>query len=166
MLGEAQVIRIRPRLEVPIASRRDVRFVYRGTLETTALDTNPRYAESRFQFGFDVSKLMRFNVDTRWAKYDAPALGLSSGYVSSFAEALVRFAPGIQLSLGFGVDPNVLDPVTNAFADIGRDQYLFDRGANGFIAETNYLSLAPQIHAAEQALQDERRIQVQAIVRF
>ena len=49
------------------------------------------------------------------------------------------------MSFGLGVDPNVLDPVTNEYADIGREVFLFDRNANGFIAETNDLSLAPQI---------------------
>jgi hypothetical protein len=86
--------------------------------------------------------------------------------VSTFAELVFAPASSVELSFGYGVDPDVLDPVTNEFADIGRDQFLSDRNVNGFVAETNYLSLAPQIAQGEAALQNERRFQVQAIVRF
>jgi hypothetical protein len=70
------------------------------------------------------------------------------------------------------VDPWVLDPVTNEYGEIGRDQFLFERGANGSRAETNYFSLGAFdgvpgfIDQAERALEKERRIQVEAIVRF
>ena len=60
----------------------------------------------------------------------------------------------------------MLDPVTNEFANIGRERYLYDRNANGWFGETNWLSLAPQISAAEKALQNERRLQIEAVVRF
>jgi hypothetical protein len=64
------------------------------------------------------------------------------------------------------VDPNVLDPNTNEYAYIGRDAFLNDRNVNGFIAETNNLSLAPQIAEAEKQLRNEKRFQIQAIVHF
>jgi hypothetical protein len=64
------------------------------------------------------------------------------------------------------VDPEVLDPNTNEYSSIGRDLYLNQRNANGYIAENNYLSLAPQIAAAEHALKAEKRIQLRAVVHF
>ena len=166
MLGEDQAIRVKPVIEIPLQAKRAMRLTYRGTFSTVALERNPRYAETRIQYGFDLTRTLRFNSDTRWAKYDAPALSIGRGYLSTFAEIVLRPAPSLQVSFGYGVDPRVLDPVTNEYADIGRDQFLFDRNANGFIAETNYLSLAPQIAQGEQTLQDERRFQVQAIIRF
>ena len=119
-----------------------------------------------FQLGFDLTRTLRFNSDTRWVKYDVPALSLGRGYVSTFNEVLLHPAPAVEVSFGVGVDPRVLDPVTNEYGLIGRDVFLFERNANGFVAETNYLSLAPQIAGAEQTLQDLRRYQVRAIVRF
>lgn len=168
LLGEDRAIRVRPTFEVPLLKSREMRFSYRGTFSGVSWSKRPRYAESVFQFGFDLTRRhnLRFNSDTRWAKYDAPTLGLGHGYVSTFNEVVFGFGPGIELSLGLGVDPEVLDPNTNEYAYIGRDVYLRDRNANGFIAETDYLSLAPQIRAAEKALQGEKRIQVQAIVHF
>ena len=60
----------------------------------------------------------------------------------------------------------MLDPNTNEYAYIGRDVFLNNRNVNGFIAETNNLSLSPQIAAAERALRNLKRVQVQAIVHF
>ena len=166
VLGEQQAVRIRPSIEVPLHKRRDMRFTWRGTFSGVSLDKQPRYAESIFQYGFDINRTLRLNSDTRWAKYNAPALSLGDGYVSTFAEALFRVAPGVQFSIGWGVDPNVLDRNTNEYAMIGRDVFLNDRNVNGFIAETNNLSLTPQIAAAERALRNEKRVQIQAIVHF
>jgi hypothetical protein len=166
LLGEDEAVRIRPAVEIPLLARRNVRFGYRGTFTGVGLDKEPRYAESLFRLGLDLTRTVRFVSDTRWVKYDAPTLGLGQGYVSTFAEATLRPNPMIELSLGFGVDPEVLDPVTNEYAPIGREVFLYGRHANGFIAETDYLSLAPQIENAERALQNERRFQVQAVVHF
>ena len=166
LLGEKQAIRIRPTLELPLQRRRDMRFTYRGTFSTVELGKQPRYVESIFSYGFDLTRTVRLSSDTRWAKYNAPTLSLGHGYVSEFAELLFRVAPGVQFSFGWGVDPDVLDPNTNEYAPIGRDVFLNDRNVNGFIAETNNLSLTPQIAAAEKLLQNEKRIEIQAIVHF
>ncbi len=166
VLGEQQTVRIRPTIDIPLLKSRDMRFTWRGTFSGVGLDKQPRYAESIFQYGFDVNRTLRLNSDTRWAKYNAPALSLGRGYVSTYTEALFRLAPTVQFSLGWGVDPNVLDPNTNEYATIGRDVFLNNRNVNGFIAETNNLSLSPQIAAAERALRNVKRVQVQAIVHF
>jgi hypothetical protein len=166
VLGETQVVRVRPRLQVPFWSRRDGQFEYQGTLSGTGLGRLPSYAETIVRLGFDLNGLVRLGSDTRWVKYDAPTLGLGRGYISQFTEARLRFSPTIEVSLGMGVDPLVLDANLNEYAPIGREVFLMDRNANGFIAETDYLSLTPQIAAAEQALQDLKRFQVRAVVRF
>jgi hypothetical protein len=166
VLGETQVIRLRPRLEVPFWSRRDGRFEYAGTFSGVSLGRRPRYAETIIRLGLDLNRLVRLASDTRWVEYDAPALGLGNGYLSQFTEARLRFSPDIEVALGMGVDPVAFDPNLNEYARIGRDLFLMDRNASGFIAETDYLSLAPQIAAAEQRLQDLRRFQVRAVVHF
>ncbi len=166
LLGESKAYRIRHGIDVPIRRRGNVDFHWRGDFTGVKLGLRPRYAENLFLFGFDLTPALRFTNDTRWVKYDAPALKLDRGYVSNFAEFRYRFAEGIHVGLGWGVAPSVLDPVTNEFAPIGREQYLYDRHANGYIAETDWLSLAPQISAAERALQNERRLQLEAVVHF
>ncbi|MEO5618487.1 MAG: glycogen-binding domain-containing protein [Candidatus Eisenbacteria bacterium] len=166
LLGEERAYRTRSSLEVPIRRRGNVDFHWRGDFTGVKLGLRPRYSENIFQLGFDVARALRFSNDTRWVKYDVPALRLDRGYLSNFAQLVYRFSDGIHLGLGWGVAPSVLDPVTNEFANIGRERYLYDRNANGWFGENNWLSLAPQISAAEKALQNERRLQVEAVVHF
>jgi len=166
MLGQRNVLRVRPSLSVPLMTRRRMTFDYRGTLSGVTLGRQPRYAETILQFGVDLTRTLRFRTDSRWVKYDAPELALGSGYLDHFAELEFRFAPSATVSFSWGVDPWVVDPLTNEYAYIGRDVYLIDKNASGYFAETNYLSLAPMIAAAEKRLQDERRLQLEAIVRF
>lgn len=170
-LGSKSVMRLRPSVAVPFWYARRARFDWRGTFswadsEGVSLSRGPRYAESIFRVGFDLNPALRLTNDTRWVKYDAPELGLGRSYFSQFTELKYLFSPSISLAFGVGVDPNVLDPVTNEFAPIGRDVYLNNQNASGYIAETSYSSLAPQISAAEKRLQDEKRIQLQAVVHF
>ena len=166
MLGGADALRIRPLLEVPVLAARNGFVRLKGTFGTEGLDKRPKYAESRFQLGCDVNRMLRLTTDSRWVKYDDPFLGLYSGYLSHFAEATWTFAPGASLALGFGVDPWVIDEVLNEYADIGRDAFLFARGATGATAKDNYYGLGPKIAAAEKALENERVVQIKAIVHF
>ena len=166
MLGEPQAIEIRPTIEYPIRRANAMTVVLAGDYATTRLDKKPRYAETILRFGFDQSSAVRVQTDWRWVKYDVPALSLSNGYLSQFTEAIYRFAPDISVSLGFGVDPWVIDPNTNEYAYVGREMFLENLNANGWIAESNWFSLAPQLSAAEKRLQNTKRIQLKAIVHF
>ncbi|MFM8559095.1 MAG: hypothetical protein ACKOC6_05770, partial [bacterium] len=164
--GQRNVLTLEPSIVVPFLPRRKAEFTYRGRYTGVRLDTRPRYAESIFRLGWDWNRPIRIQHDVRWVKYDVPELALSRGYLDVFTDVTYRWAPGIELSLGFGVDPDALDPVTNEYASNGRERFLEARNANAFVAETDYLSLAPQISAAERALMHEKRVTLQAIVRF
>ncbi|MBK7367333.1 MAG: glycogen-binding domain-containing protein [Candidatus Eisenbacteria bacterium] len=166
LLGEQQAIEIRPSIEYPIRRSNAMTLVLAGNYATTRLDKKPRFAETIMRFGFDRSSAIRLQTDWRWVKYDVPSLALSNGYLSQFTEAIYRFGGDASVSLGFGVDPWVLDRNTNEYGYIGREMFLEDLHANGWVAETNWFSLAPQLSAAEKRLQNTKRIQLKAIVRF
>ncbi len=166
MLGGEDALCVRPVIEVPLLATHNGLFRWKGTFETVALGRRPKYAESRFQLGFDLTRSLRVSTDSRWVKYDDPFLRLYSGYLSHFAQCAYTFAPGASLALGFGVDPWVIDEVLNDYADIGRDVFLFARGASGANARSNYYGLGPKITAAERALESERVVQLKAIVHF
>lgn len=166
MLGGEDALCVRPTIEVPLLAARNGLIRWKGTFETVALNRLPKYAESRVQLGFDLNRSLRLSTDSRWVKYDDPFLGLNSGYLSHFAQCAYAFAPGATLALGFGVDPWVMDEVLNDYADIGRDVFLFARGASGATARDNYYGLGPRIAAAERALEAERAVQLKAIVHF
>jgi hypothetical protein len=64
--------------------------------------------------------------DSRLAHYDKPSWGLEETFFSTYIEGGYRNS-WTEVSLGFGFDPVVLDPVVNRYADIGREELL--RGA-------------------------------------
>ncbi len=166
MLGGADALRVKPMVEVPVLGARNGVVRWKGTFGTEALDKRPKYAENRLPLGVDGNRMLRLTTASRWVKYDDPFLGLYSGYLCHFAEATWTFAPGASLALGFGVDPYVIDEVLNEYSDIGRDVFLFTRGATGATAKDNYYGLGAKIAAAERALENERVVQIKAIVRF
>lgn len=166
LLGGRNAVIVRPRLAVDLVESPAVGFEYEGTIAGHGLDTDPKYVESLVRVTWRIAPRWRFHSDTRFAKYNDPVLGLFEAYNESFHEVRYEVAPGIEVSLAYGVDPYVIDPPVNEYAYIGRDQFLFARGANGSTARTRYLDLSGAIADAEEALERERRFQVEAIVRF
>lgn len=166
VLGGDDAITWKPEFSLSLWSRRELTFRYAGTFSGVSLDTRPKFSESLFQFNMKTGSKTRLYSDTRWAKYADPVLNLNHGYVSTWLEGSYDFTPSIYMSLGLGVDPNVIDEPVNEFAYIGRDSFLFERGANGANAQNNYFGLTNIVHAAERALELERRVQLKGVVRF
>jgi hypothetical protein len=166
LLGGRDALIWRPEIGIVIDSRRDVGFLYRAALGSEGFDRKPKFFESIFQLGADISPGWRLSIDTRLVRYDDPVLDLDDTYRSTFVAVAYVPAEGVELSLGYGVDPYVIDDPVNEFAYIGRDQFLFAEGAHATAAETNFRNLGRLIERAEQALEEERRIQLQAVLRF
>lgn len=166
LLGGRDVWTFRPELRVPLLPARNCAFEYAGRIHSHALTTRPKVIESFFRLGYDLTPSLRAQADTRWVKYDDPVLRLHSGYVDHFAELAYTFAAGVEVALSWGVDPWVLDRATNAYAYRGRDDALFAAGVGSEGARTAFLDQGPLLAAAERALRDQRRIAVEAIVRF
>jgi len=113
-----------------------------------------------------VTETIRAGIDARLVRYDDPVLHLDDSFHDIFADVSYKFTDNIEVSLGYGVDPWVIDVPVNEFADVGRDYFLYARGLTAAKARDDFLGLEQAIPAAEQALQDERRVQLEAIVRF
>lgn len=145
---------------------RDIVLRYSGNFFGTEIDRDVELFESLFQVTYPVTPRLRLYWDTRWARYDDSVLALHGGFVSSFAEAAYSFSRDIAVALSWGVDPFVLDVVTNEYDAIGRNEFLLQRGATATVARDRYLNLGSVLSRAEQALEDERRVQIEAIVRF
>jgi hypothetical protein len=166
LLGGRNVLSWKPSLSVDVLTDPPLGFRYAGTFNGVSLDTRPKYIESLFQATLNVTSRTRLYSDTRWVKYDDPVLKLNGGYVSTFLELAYDFTPGITFAASWGVDPFVIDDPVNEYAYIGRDAFLFSQGATGAQAQSGFGRLALLIPAAEEALEDEQRLQLEAIVRF
>lgn len=165
MLGGNDLVSWRPHLGASLLADR-LRLDYDGILNAVSADTKPKYAETRLRGRFDLTEKVRAGLDARLVRYDDPVLHLDESFHDFFADIGYRFTDNIEVSLGYGVDPWVIDTVVNEFADIGRDYFLYSRGLTAAKARDDFLGLEQAIPAAEQALEDERRVQVEAIVRF
>ncbi|MCK4415073.1 MAG: glycogen-binding domain-containing protein [Candidatus Eisenbacteria sp.] len=166
LLGGRDALLWRPEVSVVLNERRDADFRYRATLGGEGFDRKPKYFESIFQLGTDVGTEWRLSIDTRLARYDDPVLDLHDTFRCSFVELAYAPAEGVELSLGYGVAPYVIDDPVNEYAYVGRDAFLFAEGAHAGLTETNFRNLGRLIQRAEQALEEERRIQLQAVLRF
>ncbi|MDZ4804459.1 MAG: glycogen-binding domain-containing protein [Candidatus Eisenbacteria bacterium] len=166
LLGGDDVVSWQPSVSIDILADPPLNVRYAGTINSTGFDLKPKFIETLFQATLQLSSRTRLYSDTRWARYDDPVLQIDGGYLSTFLELQYQFTPGIQFALSWGVDPYVIDEPVNEYAYIGRDTYLFDRFATGAAAANNYYSLYTFLPLAEQELEDERRIQLEAIVRF
>ncbi|MBI5835935.1 MAG: glycogen-binding domain-containing protein [Candidatus Eisenbacteria bacterium] len=166
MLGGDNVVSWKPSLSADVLRDGRLNLRWQGTWNCVSFDTRPKYMENLFQATLKAGSRTQLYWDMRWAKYDDPVLQLGHGYVDQFLRLSYAFSPTISFEGSLGVDPFVLDPPVNEYAYVGRDLFLFARGANGANAQDNYLGLARLIPAAEKALEDERRIQLRAVVRF
>jgi hypothetical protein len=166
MLGGDNVVSWKPHGSWTFYRPRNAKLAYRGTLNSTSLSRKPKYFGNHFTFHLDLTRRLGLNTDTRLARYDDPVLNLHDTFTSHFVELKYHFTPDLQVGLSWGVDPWVIDGVTNEYSHIGRDVFLFGRGANGDAAKTQFLNMTDTIRAAEQALEDERVVQLEAILRF
>ncbi len=166
MLGGNNVVSWKPYGSWTFYRPRNAKLGYRGTLNSTSLGRKPKYFGNHLTFHLDLTRRLGLNTDTRLARYDDPVLNLHDTFTSHFVELKYHFTPDLQVGLSWGVDPWVIDGVTNEYSHIGRDVFLFGRGANGDAAKSQFLNMTDTIRAAEQALEDERVVQLEAILRF
>ncbi len=166
MLGGEDVVSWKPHGRWTFCQRRNATVEYWGKLNSTGLGRKPKYWENQIGFHLDLTRRLGFNTDSRIVRYDDPVLRLTETFASHFLELKYRFTPAMEMGLSWGVDPWVIDGVANDYKHIGRDSFLFGLGADGNTAKTQYLNMTETVRAAEQALEDEKRFQLEAILKF
>lgn len=166
LLGGRAAVMFEPRVKVAVDAREKLVAEYRGTIATAGLQYKPSFNETRALLTWKATDRVTLTTDTRAAHYNSAQLGLHHTYWSNFAEARYNWTRQISVEFGVGVDPDVLDPVPNEYRDIGRDLFLFNQGANETVARTNYRRFGSTLDAAERALSNERRVQLEAKLAF
>ena len=77
-----------------------------------------------------------------------------------------HLSKNIWLSLGYGVNPLIINSVTDKFYNRGREEYLNNAENLLEYLESNYAELGERIREAETLLMNENRISIQAVVEF
>lgn len=195
LLGADRGSRLRLALSAPLWRKRNLVGSLRFTLASPGFDRAPRYLETVLRFGIDVGGGLELRTHSRLATYRrfstadpvvVSALGpgphLEAGVLAArdypdaehdyrsfgahFVELVYPLSARSDIALGFGVDPFVVYEVRNEYMDIGWDAFLFDNGASPADAFTNPVHLGQNLEGAERALERERRITLEARLRF
>jgi hypothetical protein len=166
MLGGEDVVSWKPHAKWTFYRPRNVSVEYWAILNSTGLSRKPKYWDNQIAFHLDLTRRLGLNTDTRIVRYDDPVLRLKDTFASHFVELKYRFTPAMEMGLSWGVDPWVIDGVANEYKHIGRDLFIFERGADGNAAKNQYLNMTETVRGAEQELEDEKRFQLEAIIKF
>jgi hypothetical protein len=103
-------------------------------------------------------------ADARWARYKKGAWMLDDHFLSSYFEIGYRHRYG-EITLGVGLDPVVLDPVTSRYSDIGREEFV-RQAIPRSLGRDRAFGLGTAIAVQEAALEDEYPIKLEAIIHF
>ena len=87
-------------------------------------------------------------------------------YGAHFIEVVYAISSRSDIALGFGVDPWVLYRIRNQYMDIGWDQFVFSNGASQADAFADPEQLGARLEQAEGSLESERRLMLEARLRF
>ena len=166
LLGGNDAFVWKPEITVRVPNSREIDVSYFGTIGSDAVGGAPKYLESIFKITGRPTRDWVATWDSRLVKYDVPALELSESYFSTFFEIAYEPVEQVSFAISWGVDPYVIDGPVNEYAYIGRDEFLFEQGADATAARSDFYGLADRIRAAETALEDENRIQFEARLEF
>jgi hypothetical protein len=102
--------------------------------------------------------------DTRVARYDKETWGLDGTFLSTYLEGGYR-REWLEVSLGIGLDPVVLDPVVNEYRDIGREEYL-RRAIPPDPARSDSASLGEGLRRREESLESYHPLKLELVLSF
>jgi hypothetical protein len=166
-----------------------------GTWATPGFDRAPRYGEGILRLAFPLCDKLELRTHSRLAMYrqfetsdtgivatlgpgahfeagrlsfagDAPVAHSYRAFAAHFVELVYAVTDRSDVALGFGVDPEVVYEVTNEFASIGWDQFVFSNGVGPAATQADPASLGTVLEHAERALERERRLVLEARLRF
>ena len=133
----------------------------------------PKFMENIIIFKFYVSDKWKIKIDTRIPFYNDPFLQLKTDFsndedvfISNYSEISFHLSKDVWLSLGYGVNPLIIDSVTDEFYDKGREEYLNNVGGLPEYVESYYGGFGEKIRKAETMLMNENRLSIQAVIKF
>ena len=134
---------------------------------------NPKYIENEVILNWKIAKHWGIYSNTRIPYYNDSFLEIKTDYnswedvfICNFSKITYFLSDNIEISLGWGVNPRVLNAVTDEFYDGGRQEFMASIGDFENYLENNYKGLGEKLRTAEQKLMDEQRIGIEAVVKF
>lgn len=133
----------------------------------------PKFIENIFKLTYHISNNWKFKIDSRMPYYNDSFLGLKTNFsdgedvfLSAYTEIAYYLSNNVWLAVGYGVNPLVMNTVTNKFHNRGREEYLNEVGGLSDYLDSYYGGLGDKIREAETSLMNDKRISVRAILEF
>lgn len=132
--------------------------VSRGVLETI------EYAFVRAGLEYALSERFFLQGDARLSHYNKRSWNLEDTFFSAYGEAGFRNRR-MEITVGVGLDPVVLDPVTNLYSDIGREEFL-RAGIPAGLTRGAAAELGEGLERREAALENYGAVKLEIILAF
>ena len=137
------------------------------------ISIEPKFIENIFVIKFDISDDWKFKLDTRIPYYNDPFLKLQTDFskgndvfISNYYEVAYYLSKDVWLAIGYGVNPIIINSITDEFHDRGREEYMNVASNLSQYIESYYGGFGSKIREAELLLKNEKRISLQAIITF
>lgn len=170
LIGFRSASVISQRLSIPLtrddARGGDLDLAFDLKVASTRLDRAPVYYELLSEWHWRPRSQWELIYNQRFAKYDHDFLDLSDFFVNHFAELSYHVGSAGVLSLGWGVDPYWLDPVSKTFQPHGRREFLAEQGVDEEALADNYQRMGSLLRRAEDALSEIQRFSIEARINF
>jgi hypothetical protein len=117
----------------------------------------------------DATGIARFGAGARIEAGDLDLQGIDvrtsyRAFAAHFVEWVYAVSARSDIALGFGVDPWIVFATTNEYAPIGWDEFVFESIGRDLTAAP--AGLGERVQAGERALERERRLSLEARLRF
>jgi hypothetical protein len=164
VLGYSSASRLRQSLHIDLEAwiSKPVMLDISHTATSTRLDRDPFYSELIAELVWKFRKDWDLLLNQRYARYGQDFLDLHETFANSFFELRYHVTKSTEVSLGWGVDPYRLDPVTKQFDDNGRREFLLAAGVAEDVIYDEWLNLGPALHSAERSLADTQMLTLEA----
>jgi hypothetical protein len=125
---------------------------------------NVEYASAVFHAENTVVGGFYAQGDARGAWYNKSSWGLDDWFLSAYVEVGYRTS-WMEVSIGLGADPVVLDPVTNEYAAIGRVERI-RHFVGSSVGRQDSQALGEAVRAGEESLEDDHGLKLEVILFF
>jgi len=137
------------------------------------LFTSPKFIESIVIFEYSLSDKWMLKTDTRIPYYNDSFLNLKTDFtenedtfIANYFEVSYHLSKNAWIAIGYGLNPFSMDAVTDQFHYRARDEYLNSVGELPSHLESYYGGIGEKMRQAETSLMNEKRISIQAIIKF
>ncbi len=122
------------------------------------------YAFTRLTVDLGLPRRLYAQWDTRVARYDKDSWDLEGTFLATYVEGGFR-NEWLDLSLGIGLDPVVLDRVVNEYRDNGREEYL-RQAIPADLTRSDSAALGDNLRRREEALRGYHPLKLELVVSF